>query len=109
MHDAICWFQLILYVGILLLITKPLGLYLLQVLDAKGKTWLDPLVRPVERLTYRLCGIDPEKEHHWKHYTISMLLFSVMADDGQPWQLPCKRRRTIPSFTSSNSTLPPWE
>ena len=72
------WIQLALYLGMLLLITKPLGLYLLQVLDAKGSTWLDPIVRPVERLTYRLCGIDPEKEQHWKHYTISMLIFSLV-------------------------------
>src|ERR1700722_13504045 len=77
MHDALGWIQLALYMGLLLLITKPLGLYLLQVLDAKGGTWLDPIVRPVERLTYRLCGVDPEKEQHWKQYTISMLLFSV--------------------------------
>jgi K+-transporting ATPase ATPase A chain len=77
MHDALGWLQLALYLGLLLFITKPLGLYLLQVLDARGRTWLDPIVRPVERLTYRLCGIDPEKEQHWKHYTISMLLFSV--------------------------------
>ena len=76
-HDISGWIQLALYMGLLLLITKPLGLYLLQVLDAKGKTWLDPLVRPVERFTYRLCGVDAEKEQHWKQYTISMLLFSV--------------------------------
>ena len=38
---------------------------------------LDPIWKPAERLTYRLCGIDPEKEQHWKHYTISMLLFSL--------------------------------
>jgi len=72
------WIQLALYLGLLLLITKPLGLYLLQVLDAHGKTWLDPIVRPVERLTYRLCGIDADKEQHWKQYTISMLIFSVL-------------------------------
>jgi len=76
-HDISGWIQLAIYMGLLVLITKPLGLYLLQVLDAKGRTWLDPLVRPVERLTYRVCGIDPEKEQHWKHYTIAMLLFSV--------------------------------
>jgi K+-transporting ATPase ATPase A chain len=76
-HDLMGWIQLVLYMAILVAITKPLGLYLLQVLDAHGKTWLDPLVRPVERLTYRLCGIDVEKEQHWKSYTISMLLFSV--------------------------------
>ena len=77
MHNVLGWLQLAFYMGLLLFITKPLGLYLLQVLDARGTTWLDPLVRPVERLTYRLCGIDPAKEQHWKHYTISMLLFSV--------------------------------
>ena len=76
-HDISGWLQLAFYMGVLVLITKPLGLYLLQVLDVKGRTWLDPLVRPFERLTYRLCGIDAEKEQDWKHYTIAMLLFSV--------------------------------
>jgi len=61
-HDISGWLQLAFYMGVLVLITKPLGLYLLQVLDVKGRTWLDPLVRPFERLTYRLCGIDAEKE-----------------------------------------------
>jgi len=74
---ALGWIQLALYLGLLLLITKPLGLYLLQVLDVRGRTWLDPLWKPAERLTYRLCGIDPEKEQHWKQYTISMLIFSI--------------------------------
>ena len=77
MNATLGWIQLALYLGLLLLITKPLGLYLLQVLDAHGSTWLDPLWKPVERLTYRLCSIDPEKEQHWKQYTISMLLFSL--------------------------------
>ena len=76
MNAALGWLQLALYLGILLLITKPLGLYLMQVLDARGRTWLDPLWKPVERLTYRFCGIDPETEQHWKQYTLSMLLFS---------------------------------
>jgi K+-transporting ATPase ATPase A chain len=78
MNAALGWIQLALYLGLLLLITKPLGLYLLQVLDAHGGTWLDPLWKPVERLTYRLCGIDPEKEQHWKQYTVSMLIFSLV-------------------------------
>ena len=56
MNSTLGWLQLALYMGFLLLITKPLGLYLLQVLDAKGRTWLDPIVGPLERLTYRLCG-----------------------------------------------------
>ena len=75
--SAYGWIQLALYLGLLVLITKPLGLYLLEVLDARGKTWLDPLWRPAELFTYRLCDIDPEKEQHWKQYTISMLLFSL--------------------------------
>jgi len=56
------WMQLGLFIGVLLLITKPLGLHLCQVLDVNGKTFMDPVVRPFERLTYRICGIDPEKE-----------------------------------------------
>jgi potassium-transporting ATPase potassium-binding subunit len=72
------WIQLALYLGLLLLITKPLGLYLLQVLDANGRTWLDPLLKPLERLTYRLGGVNPQKEQSWKSYTISMLLFSMV-------------------------------
>ena len=72
------WIQLALYVGVLLLITKPLGLYLLRVLDARGKTFLDPILRPIERLTYKLLGVDPEQEHDWKRYTAAMLIFSFV-------------------------------
>ena len=72
------WIQLILYVAILLAITKPLGLYLCKVLDVDGKTFLDPVFKPLERLTYKLIGVDPKKEHDWKQYTIAMLLFSLV-------------------------------
>ena len=78
MNSALGWLQLFLYLGILLLITKPLGEYLLRVLDPKGRTWLDRVVGPVERLTYRLGGIDPAKEQHWTAYTVSMLIFSFV-------------------------------
>src|SRR5476651_1180900 len=78
MNNPNSWFQLALYVGALLLITKPLGLYLMQVLDARGKTFLDRLVGPVERLTYRVCGIDPEKEQGWVGYTFALLAFSLV-------------------------------
>ena len=77
MNNLNSWTQLALYIGALLLITKPLGLYLVQVLDAQGQTWLDRLVRPLERLTYRVCGIDSEREQGWQGYTVSMLLFSL--------------------------------
>src|SRR5471030_2395846 len=79
MNSPNSWFQFSLYVGALLLITKPLGLYLVQVLDARGKTWLDAVVKPFERLTYRICGIDPAQEQGWIGYSIAMLLFSLVS------------------------------
>jgi potassium-transporting ATPase potassium-binding subunit len=72
------WIQLAFFIGVLLLITKPLGIYLFQVLDAKGRTFLDPVVKPFERLTYRLIGVDPEKEQGWILYTVAMLIFSLV-------------------------------
>jgi K+-transporting ATPase ATPase A chain len=72
------WIQLAFFIGVLLLITKPLGIYLFQVLDANGRTFLDPVIKPFERLTYRLMGVDPEKEQGWILYTIAMLIFSMV-------------------------------
>src|SRR5689334_3076064 len=71
------WLQLALYVVALVVITKPMGLYLTQVLDPNGRTWLDPLLKPLERLTYRIMGVDSSREHDWKEYTFAMLLFSL--------------------------------
>src|SRR5215470_8469788 len=73
------WLQLVVYVVALAAITKPMGLYLLRVLDANGRTWFDPVVRPLERMTYRLMGVDASKEHDWKQYTLAMLLFSLVS------------------------------
>ena len=73
------WIQLALYVAVLLAITKPLGLYLCQVLDVNGKTFLDPVIKPLEKLTYKLIGVDPNKEHDWKQYAIAMLVFSLVS------------------------------
>jgi K+-transporting ATPase ATPase A chain len=72
------WIQFAFFIVALALITKPMGLYLLRVLDANGRTWLDPLLRPLERGTYRVMGVDPGKEHDWKQYTFAMLLFSLV-------------------------------
>jgi K+-transporting ATPase ATPase A chain len=72
------WLQLALFIGLLALITKPLGIYLTKVLDPNGRTWLDPVVRPVEKFSYRLMGVDPSKEQGWKGYTIAMLVFSAV-------------------------------
>ena len=73
------WLQLGLYVVALAAITKPMGLYLMQVLDASGRTWFDPVLRPLERLTYRLMGVDSRKEQDWQQYTVAMLLFSLVS------------------------------
>src|SRR6266436_3176121 len=76
---SIDWLQLVLFVASVALITKPMGLYLLQVLDANGRTWFDPVLRPLERLTYRLMGVKADREQDWKQYTVAMLLFSVVS------------------------------
>jgi K+-transporting ATPase ATPase A chain len=73
------WLQLALYVAALALITKPMGLYLMQVLDPKGKTWLDPLIRPLERISYKVMGVRAEQEQTWRQYTWAMLLFSLVS------------------------------
>src|SRR5499427_4416244 len=76
---SIDWLQLALYVGALALITKPMGLYLVRVLDANGRTWLDRVLKPLEQLTYRLMGVKSEREQDWKEYTLAMLLFSLVS------------------------------
>src|ERR1700746_1307278 len=72
------WNQFAIFLTALTLVTKPMGLYLMRVLDANGRTWLDPMLRPLERLPYRVMGVDPHKEHNWKQYTLAMLLFSLV-------------------------------
>jgi K+-transporting ATPase ATPase A chain len=74
------WIQLALFIGVLVAITKPMGIYLHQVLDPKRagrKPFLEPALGWLERLCYRVLGVDPEREQSWKVYAICMLLFSV--------------------------------
>ncbi len=75
--DLSGWFQLALFVGLLFAVTKPLGLYLVRILEPEGKTWLDRPVKPVERLIYRILGIDPKAEQDWRRYTLSLIVFSL--------------------------------
>jgi K+-transporting ATPase ATPase A chain len=79
MNTPNAWFQFALYVGALLLVTKPLGLFLVRVLDVNGKTWIDWAVKPFERFTYWVCGIDPRREQSWIGYTMSLLGLSVVS------------------------------
>jgi len=69
------WFQIFLYFLVVLALTKPMGVYMARVFQGE-KTFLDFLFRPVERLIYRVCGVDERREMHWRHYGVSMLLFS---------------------------------
>jgi K+-transporting ATPase ATPase A chain len=73
------WLQLALFLGALAVLTKPMGLYLMRVLDANGRTWLDPVLKPCERLTYRLLRVNPGDEHDWRQYTLALLLFSLVS------------------------------
>jgi K+-transporting ATPase ATPase A chain len=61
---------------LLLALTKPIGLYMRRVFCGE-RTFLDPLARPVERLIYRLSGVDEKREQSWQAYTIAMLVFSL--------------------------------
>jgi K+-transporting ATPase ATPase A chain len=72
------WFQIGLYVLVLFLITKPIGVFLARVFE-REKTVLDPLLRPVERLIYRLCGVDQNREMRWTEYGTTMLVFSTVS------------------------------
>jgi K+-transporting ATPase ATPase A chain len=76
--DLYGWLQLALFLGLLLLVTRPMGVYLYRVLDPQGKTFLDPLLKPVERLFYRLMRVDPWSEQDWKRYAVSLLVFSLV-------------------------------
>ncbi|MDQ1258012.1 MAG: potassium-transporting ATPase potassium-binding subunit [Candidatus Hydrogenedentes bacterium] len=75
--DIYGWIQFLLFAGVLLALTKPAGLYLVQVLDSRGKTPLDPVAKPLENFLYRLCRVDPLEEQSWKHYALSLGMFSL--------------------------------
>ena len=75
--DLSGWLQLAVFLGLLAAVTKPLGLYLLRVLESDGKTWLDRPIKPVERLLYRVLGVDLKKEQDWRHYARSLIVFSL--------------------------------
>ena len=72
------WMQILLFLAIVLLITKPLGVYMARVFS-REKTFLDPVLRPVERLLYRVTVVDENHEMRWTEYCIAMLLFSAVS------------------------------
>jgi K+-transporting ATPase ATPase A chain len=72
------WLQFLFYSVVLALLTKPVGLYLAQVLEGK-RTWLHPALHPVERLIYKTCGVHADHEMNWREYAFGVLGFSAVS------------------------------
>ena len=70
------WLQIGVFIAAVLLCTKPLGVYMAAVFERR-RTWLDPVMAPVEKLLYRCVGVHPEEEMRWTVYGTSMLIFSA--------------------------------
>src|SRR5262250_1166890 len=73
---VIGWFQILLYCAIVVALVLPLGAYMTHVFNGE-RSWLTPVLRPVEVALYRVGGIDEVREQHWLTYTVAMLLFHV--------------------------------
>ncbi len=69
------WLQVALYCVLLVLLTKPLGGYMTRVFSGE-RTFLSPVLRPLERGLYRISGVDDTQEQHWVVYAIAMLAFT---------------------------------
>ena len=72
------WLQILVFLGLILAVTKPLGVFMTRVFS-RERTFLDPVLRPVERLLYRLTGVDESHEMRWTEYATTMLLFSAVS------------------------------
>jgi len=72
------WFQILFFLLLIFLVTKPMGIFMARVFS-RERTFLDPVLRPVERLLYRLTGVDENHEMRWTEYAVSMLLFSLVS------------------------------
>jgi potassium-transporting ATPase potassium-binding subunit len=72
------WLQILLYLAAILAVTVPLGRFMTRVFN-RERTWLDPILRPIERLIYRMTAVDETREMRWTEYAVAMLLFSVVS------------------------------
>jgi K+-transporting ATPase ATPase A chain len=71
------WLQFGLYSLILLATVRPVGAYMARVLEGE-RTWLDPILHPIERLIYKLSGVNADEEMNWREYAIALLGFSAV-------------------------------
>jgi K+-transporting ATPase ATPase A chain len=72
------WLQIFVFLGLIFAVTKPLGVFMTRVF-ARERTFADPLLRPIERLLYRVTGVDESHEMHWTEYATTMLTFSAVS------------------------------
>src|ERR1017187_6642813 len=72
------WLQIVFFLLLILAVTKPLGIFMTRVFN-RERTFLDPILRPIERLIYRTTGGDEEHEMAWTEYAVAMLLFSLVS------------------------------
>jgi K+-transporting ATPase ATPase A chain len=70
------WIQIALYSVVIIALTKPVGFYLTRVFSGE-RTFLSPILRPVERAIYAVCGVNETEEQHWVTYAIAMAFFSA--------------------------------
>jgi potassium-transporting ATPase potassium-binding subunit len=72
------WLQIVVFLALVLAVTKPMGVFMARVFN-RERTFMDPVLRPIERLLYRLTGVDEEHEMRWTEYAFAMLLFGVVS------------------------------
>ncbi|HEX4750654.1 MAG TPA: potassium-transporting ATPase subunit KdpA [Bryobacteraceae bacterium] len=70
------WLQIAIFFALIVVCVKPLGSFMAALFEGK-RTFLSPVLRPCERLIYKLCGVDENQEQHWTRYAGSLLAFSV--------------------------------
>jgi K+-transporting ATPase ATPase A chain len=72
------WLQFAIFCLVLLATVRPVGIYIARVIEGE-RTWLDPIFRPIERILYRICGINAKDEMNWRQYAFAMLGFSAVS------------------------------
>ena len=115
------WLQILVFLAAVAAATVPLGRYMARVFGGE-RTWLDPVLRPIERVLYRLSGIDPEREMRWTEYAGALVLFSTVSmlvlyllQRGQAWlplnpeHLPNLQRALAFNIAASFVTNTNWQ
>src|SRR5215510_13976390 len=72
------WLQILLFIAIIIAIAKPIGVFMTHIFNGE-RTFLHPVLRPLERIIYRLTGVDEKREMRWTEYAGAMLLYSLVS------------------------------